>query len=614
MLPSGASGLISSSPAMTATSLRDPLGALDPPTSVVGAPVAPAGDALLLTVDELRARQLPRRFLQRHWIIPVRGTPGSTLIAAAGPLAEGVTTEILDRTGVEPQVVRVPDRDVREALGDFFEVEDAAVITSMVPVPLSARHVLGARHFVAGIIALALLCASLAANLEATATALVTISLGLYAVGTAYKLYLLTLSLWTPRHIQMPDGVPLADEALPKYTVLIPLYREGPLLPRLIAALAATDYPKEKLEVFLLLEADDVETRVAAGAIELPPYMYTLVVPGGHPKGKPRALDYGLLYARGDLLVIYDAEDVPDPSQLRAAATAFAQEGENVACVQCSLAFYNGRQNMLTRLFAVEYATWFEFVLPALSATSVPIPLGGTSNHFRLDVLRRLGGWDAYNVTEDADLGMRLARAGYRTVTVDSTTLEEANSRVWNWVRQRTRWNKGHAVTYLVHMRRPVQLWRELGTAGFLSWQLLVGGGLLTQLLNPVFWTLLVVWYATQWEAMRPLFSTPLLYVGNVLLFGSTFAYITFGAFACLRNRHYYAAPAALLLPVYWLMQSFAAYRALVQLVTSPHYWEKTDHNLATASAIRKSGLLAIEVRDAGNSGRPDARVSASAP
>ncbi|MFN8638117.1 MAG: glycosyltransferase [Dehalococcoidia bacterium] len=581
---------------------------LSAPARARGKTAAEEG-GLVLPVDERVARLLPRDLLQERWFVPLRCSEDELVIGCDGPLDARTVELIREHVGAASQLeireVRLTSQQVHASLASHFKAEDRHAIAHTLPPELSARRVLTYRHaLILGGLGAALAYA-VATSYVSTLIGLVTASLALYATGTAYKLYLLTLSLWAPRQVRVERADALPDDELPVYTVLIPLFREGQLLPRLLAAVERFDYPTDRLEVFFLLEEDDIETRAVADAIDFPEWAIPMVVPLGAPKGKPRALDYGLLYARGELLVIYDAEDVPDPGQLRAAATAFAQAGHEVACVQCSLAFYNGRQNLLTRLFAVEYATWFEFVLPALSHTSVPIPLGGTSNHFRVTDLRRIGGWDAYNVTEDADLGMRFARSGFRTITLESTTLEEANSRLWNWVRQRTRWNKGHMVTYLVHMRRPLRLWRALGTRGFLSWQLLMGGGLLTQLLNPVFWTLLVIWYATQWTAIRPLFPLPLLYLGNALLIASTFAYVTFGAFSCLRNRHYYAAPTAILLPAYWLLQSFAAYRALAQLVTMPHYWEKTEHNLATAASIRRSGLLDLALARPRAASRP---------
>jgi glycosyltransferase XagB len=181
-----------------------------------------------------------------------------------------------------------------------------------------------------------------------------------------------------------------------------------------------------------------------------------IVVPCGLPQTKPRALNYALCFARGSLLTIYDAEDIPDPRQLRRAAAAFAVLPQDTACLQAELVFDNANENWLTRQFTIEYAMLFGMILPALAAHRLPLPLGGTSNHFRIDALRRAGAWDAYNVTEDADLGIRLARLGFDTDTITSCTYEEANVSLRNWMRQRTRWMKGFLATWLVHMREPL--------------------------------------------------------------------------------------------------------------------------------------------------------------
>ncbi len=148
---------------------------------------------------------------------------------------------------------------------------------------------------------------------------------------------------------------------------------------------------------------------------DLPPHFEVIVVPQGSPQTKPRALNYALQFCRGSLLTIYDAEDIPEPNQLREVARKFSGAGEKLACLQAQLSFYNPNENWLTRQFTAEYATLFGLILPALAAHNLPLPLGGTSNHFRTRNLRQIGGWDPYNVTEDADLGLRLARLGYRT-------------------------------------------------------------------------------------------------------------------------------------------------------------------------------------------------------
>ena len=266
------------------------------------------------------------------------------------------------------------------------------------------------------------------------------------------------------------------------------MYKEAAVFNQLVVSLSAFDYPHDKLDIILLLEADDKETINAVKRQPLPSYFRFLMIPTGYPRTKPRACNFGLLYACGEYIVIYDAEDQPESDQLRKVLNAFRQKANSVFCVQCRLNYYNVRQNTLTRLFTLEYSFWFDLLLIGLNIVKAPIPLGGTSNHFRTDALRSLGGWDAYNVTEDCDLGMRIALAGYETVVIDSTTWEEANSQIQNWVRQRSRWMKGYIQTYLVHMRNPARSFCRFGLKNFISFQLIVGGAPLVLLCAPFIW------------------------------------------------------------------------------------------------------------------------------
>ena len=239
--------------------------------------------------------------------------------------------------------------------------------------------------------------------------------------------------------------------ALPRYTVLVPVYREANVIGELMRNLGALDYPAEKLEVLVLLESDDTETIEAARAAQPPATVRLVIVPDAQPKTKPKACNVGLFLARGELLVIYDAEDRPDPQQLRKAVAAFEQAGEKTICMQARLRYWNYTTNVLTRMFSLEYGYWFGTMLPGLDRLGLPIPLGGTSNHFRVPQLRELIGWDPHNVTEDADLGLRAAVEGYRVGVIDSDTEEEACAEVRPWIRQRTRWIKGYMQTALVH-------------------------------------------------------------------------------------------------------------------------------------------------------------------
>jgi cellulose synthase/poly-beta-1,6-N-acetylglucosamine synthase-like glycosyltransferase len=293
-----------------------------------------------------------------------------------------------------------------------------------------------------------------------------------YLVTIAYKLVLVLTSVVWPGELRVSrDELDLLDdEGLPVYTVLVPLYREAAVVDLVVESVRSIEYPEDKLDVILLLEEDDKETQRALSGAELPACVRTLVVPEGRPKTKPRACDYGLEVARGEYLVIYDAEDRPEANQLKKAVVAFRNLPEKVICLQAKLNYYNPHQNWLTRWFTLEYTAWFDLFLPGLNRLRVPIPLGGTSNHFKTSALRKVGGWDPFNVAEDCDLGMRLHKAGFRTRVLDSTTWEEANSRLGNWIRQRSRWVKGYIQTHLVHAREALSGFRILVVIALAAW------------------------------------------------------------------------------------------------------------------------------------------------
>ena len=375
----------------------------------------------------------------------------------------------------------------------------------------------------------------------------------------------------------------LHDAEWPGYTILCPLYREALVVPQVVKAMQALDYPADKLQIMFLTEADDDETRAAIRALHLPAHFQIVTVPDGSPRTKPRACNYGLMEATGRYVVIYDAEDVPDPLQLKKTVLTFANHGPKLACVQAKLNFYNPSQNLLTRWFTAEYSLWFDLILPGLQLMKLAIPLGGTSNHFPTQTLRALGGWDGFNVTEDCDLGLRLAWFRLETLVLDSTTYEEANSRFKNWIRQRSRWIKGYMQTYLVHMREPMHYLRQGRVREFLSLQLVIGGKAGVLLINPIMWLLLIlsfVFHSLAGEIYGNLIPLPILVVSAVCLIAGNFFYIYIYLLACMKREQYHLVKWMLLIPLYWLMASIAAGMALYQLITKPHYWEKTVHGL----------------------------------
>ncbi|MFN3745412.1 MAG: glycosyltransferase [Hyphomicrobiaceae bacterium] len=370
------------------------------------------------------------------------------------------------------------------------------------------------------------------------------------------------------------------DAVLPRYSALVPLYREADILPDLVDAMAGLDYPSAKLEVLLVLEAEDAETRAAVARLDLPGNIRPVVVPGKGPRTKPKALNYALELVRSPFVVVYDAEDIPEPDQLRRALAAFAEGGPDVACVQARLGIHNTRQGWLPRQFALEYASLFDGQLPSLERLGLPIPLGGTSNHFRVDRLKEVGGWDPYNVTEDADLGFRLARGGYRTCTIASTTWEEAPIRLSSWIAQRTRWLKGWMQTYLVHTRRGAGSRRALGWRPWLGLHMLIGGMLLSALVHPVV-LLTLGWLALSGDLLAPATSgteRALIWIGLINFGLGYVSAMLAAAIAAWQRGWRWLSLEAVLMPIYWLLISFASYRALLQLMRSPHLWEKTAH------------------------------------
>ena len=379
---------------------------------------------------------------------------------------------------------------------------------------------------------------------------------------------------------------------LPIYTILVPLYREAAVLAQLSTALKDLHYPAAKLDIKLLLEEDDQVTIDTAKALNLPDNFEIVIVPHALPKTKPKAFNLGLQFARGEYVVVYDAEDIPHPEQLLEALAAFKAGPENLACIQARLNFYNPNDNWLTRQFTVEYSVLFDLILPFLKRFDIPIPLGGTSNHFKTSILRKLGAWDPHNVTEDADLGIRLSRLGFTSDVIASTTREEAVGDMRAWIKQRSRWLKGWMQTYLVHMRQPTQLYKDLGARGFFGFQIIFGGILVAALLHPVF----ILW--TGHALFQQISSSNGTWFGGLTLqaanffifFAGYFFSMLAGAYA-LEKRGYHSLIATVFyMPFYWLLISAGAYMGLWQLIFRPFYWEKTSHGRRLSTQENQGG------------------------
>lgn len=382
------------------------------------------------------------------------------------------------------------------------------------------------------------------------------------------------------RRIQPETPPALSGGALPVVSIMVPLLREENIALRLITRLERLSYPRELLDICLVTEASDAVTRNTLAATRLPRWMRVITVPDGSLKTKPRALNYALDFCRGTIIGIYDAEDAPDPDQILRVVQQFHASPPEVACLQGALDFYNTSQNWMSRCFTIDYAGWFRIVLPGISRLGLVVPLGGTTLFLRREVIEALGGWDAHNVTEDADLGIRLARRGYRTDLVDTVTQEEANCHLLPWVKQRSRWIKGYAMTWTVHMRRPRQLWRELGAWRFAGFQAMFLGSLLQAFLMPVIWSLwlhpLGLYHPLGWALSSPAIwgLTSMFALAEAANLASNAAALAHSG----KRKLWFWLP---VMHIYYPLATAAAYKALVEMLVMPFYWDKTRHGIA---------------------------------
>lgn len=420
-----------------------------------------------------------------------------------------------------------------------------------------------------------------------------------YFADVLFNLYVVIKSIRSTKEITTtPQKIrSLKDSSLPAYTILCPLYKEAHIIPQFMKAIDAISWPKKKLDVMLLLEEDDKDTINATKNMNLPSYVRVVIVPASQPKTKPKACNYGLSLAKGEYLVIYDAEDIPDPLQLKKAYLGFKSVDRSVVCLQAKLNYYNPSQNLLTRFFTAEYSLWFDVTLTGLQTLGTTIPLGGTSNHFRTADLLALQGWDPFNVTEDADLGMRLFKDGYKTGILDSVTLEEANSKVGNWIRQRSRWIKGYMQTYLVH-NREVLSFAKKRKQHYPIFHLLIGGKIAFILINPFLWVATLAYftlYAYVGPTIESLYPAYVFYIAMVSLVFGNFLFFYYYMIALAKREQVSLMKYSLLIPVYWGMISVAGFVALYQLFFKPFYWEKTVHGLHLAPKKTDEKKDAIE-------------------
>jgi len=408
-----------------------------------------------------------------------------------------------------------------------------------------------------------------------------------FLVAILFKLFLALVGSRFELHqaVTRDELKEVTSDELPIYTILLPVYKEDKLIKKLIWNLQSIDYPREKLDIKLLIEEDDDKTLNAVRNLDFPAVFEVIIVPFHMPKTKPKACNYALHFSKGKFLTIYDAEDVPDTDQLKKVVTMFNKLPSNYICIQSALNYFNRNENFLTRMFTLEYSYWFDYMLPGLDTLDIPIPLGGTSNHFKLENLVELGAWDPFNVTEDADLGVRAYAKGYKIAIVNSTTFEEANNEPFNWIRQRSRWIKGYMQTYLVHMRNPGALIRKVGWKGFLGFNFFIGATPLTFLVYPFLLGIFICYLVFDLSTIRTLFPDWVLFMSIFNLMVGNILMIYINMMAVFKRRFYELILFAIANPVYWLMHSIAAFKGLYQLIVKPFYWEKTEHGLSKVTS-----------------------------
>ena len=554
-------------------------------------------DLLEAHAARVGARRVDQRELAQLKAAPGDAEPGELIKQGILPVIDrdgqvAVLTHAADRSpedlpgpgGVSgpARTLLAPRTAVQSAIADHYR--EALTLAAQARVPLSEScRSWGARSGV-----------RLAATvLFLVALAVVSLSFPVAVFGTFVAWAALTLvvsaglktAAFVARMTAGEAALPMAptpDETapLPKVSILVPLFRETEIAHHLIARLSRLTYPKCLLDVVLVLEEEDALTRRTLAQIDLPPWIRAVVVPDGQPRTKPRAMNYALDFCRGDIIGIFDAEDAPDPDQITAVARRFQQAPSDVACLQGVLDYYNPRQNWLARCFTIEYATWFRMILPGMAQLGFAIPLGGTTIYFRRDILEDLGGWDAHNVTEDADLGFRLARHGYRTEMLHTVTGEEANCRLWPWIKQRSRWLKGYMTTYLVHMRRPMVLYRQLGAWKFWGFQAHFVTALSQFVLAPFLWSFWLILFGLPHPLDSVLPREALVALGSLFLMVEVIN-IAIHAASVRGPAHKHLVPWVPTMHFYVPLGAIAAYKALYELVAKPFFWDKTAHGLS---------------------------------
>lgn len=520
---------------------------------------------------------LPAQFCIRHSILPWIELNGQLAFVTSRPHGFERLKKTLPSGPNGRRIVLASEDQIQGYLATRYQKSLTNACATRVRAEESCRNWTGRTYYRLGILAIFLLLLGVA-SLTLPQIAMATLALIILATQLLATCMKLCAYLASQYH-RIPNRISEATpRKLPKISVMVPLYQETEIAAALVRRLGALTYPRALLDIVLVLEAKDAKTKHTLSQTTLPDWMRVIEVPEGDGlTTKPRALNYALDFCKGEIIGIWDAEDAPAPDQLEQVAAHFATAPKDVACLQGILDYYNPSTNWLSRCFTLEYSMWFRVIIRGMSRLGAAVPLGGTTLFLRRDAIEAVGGWDAHNVTEDADLGIRLYRYGYRTELISTVTQEEANCRLRPWVKQRSRWLKGYMMTYLVHMRQPLQLFRTLGPVRFIGFTAIFLSTLSQFLLAPFVWSfwLLAFGFSLSWISALP---SPLV-IGVAILFVLISMLDMALALTSLKgqNRRWLAGW-ALTLPIYFTLATLGAYKALYELLVAPFYWDKTAH------------------------------------
>ncbi len=402
----------------------------------------------------------------------------------------------------------------------------------------------------------------------------------LYIFASTYRLRLFLIGLKLARiSVEPAQENKISDKMLPTYTVLVPLFKEAMMIRNLKQALLALDYPLAKIQILLIVEEEDPTTSYAIDAEGFPSHFRKITVPFTFPQTKAKACNYALQFATGEFITIFDAEDKPHPLQLKTVIQEFTNSRPDVACIQCRLCFYNASENWLTKMFALEYATLFNYTLPAVATLFYPVPLGGTSNHLKTHILRLLGGWDSYNVTEDAALGLKIALAGFKTIIINSYTKEEAPITVSAWIKQRSRWIKGYLQTYLVFIRHPIFLFQKYKIGGFIFFNYFIFLSPFLLIMAPLT-IYLSISIVNEYDDLGLSNHIALLKYLGIFNLGYGFMQLIFIAYKVKKPKIISIRWLCWTYPFYFYLHVMAAILAVYKLTVEPHRWDKTEHGV----------------------------------